>query len=113
MALLAGIWLNLLLLVVATRSIWNFDHRITRKKVIGGSHGKDPRCTPGGPAKFLALPPTVCIRHTPGGGRALTSSRACAMKCQENKKYAVGRIYNPWENFEACTVALEQHDIKC
>ena len=67
----------------------------------------------GGPAKFLALPPTVCIRHTPGGGRALTSSRACAMKCQENKKYAVGRIYNPWENFEACTVALEQHDIKC
>ena len=44
MALLAGIWLNLLLLVVATRSIWNFDHRITRKKVIGGSHGKDPRC---------------------------------------------------------------------
>ena len=72
------------------------------------------RHTPGGgPAKFLALPPTVCIRHTPGGGRALTSSRACAMKCQENKKYAVGRIYNPWENFEACTVALEQHDIKC
>ena len=44
MALLAGIWLNLLLLVVATRSIWNFEHRITRKKVIGGSHGKDPRC---------------------------------------------------------------------
>ena len=67
MALLAGIWLNLLLLVVATRSIWNFDHRITRKKVIGGSHGKDPRCTPGGPAKFLALPPTICSIHTPGG----------------------------------------------
>ena len=45
MALLAGIWLNLLLLVVATRSIWNFDHRISRKKVIGGCHGKDPHCT--------------------------------------------------------------------
>ena len=44
MALLAGIWLNLLLLVVATRSIWNFDHRISRKKVIGGGHGKDPHC---------------------------------------------------------------------
>ena len=44
MALLSGIWLNLLLLVVATRSIWNFDHRISRKKVIGGCHGKDPHC---------------------------------------------------------------------
>ena len=37
MAYLAGIWLNLLLLVVATLSIWNFDHRITRKKVKGVS----------------------------------------------------------------------------
>ena len=45
MALLAGIWLNLLLLVVATRSTRNFEHRITRKKVIGGSYGKDSRCT--------------------------------------------------------------------
>ena len=44
MALLAGIWLNLLLLVVAMRSFWNFDHWITSKKVLGGSYGKDPRC---------------------------------------------------------------------
>ena len=37
MALLAGIWLNLLLLVVATWSILSFDNLIIRKKVKWGS----------------------------------------------------------------------------